>query len=86
MPGFQYGRERGSFRRWLRTVLVNRLRHFRPWHQARPGAVGGGFYDRLLGPPGGGVERDQPYLGPQAPPLVVSRLLELGRERPDPPV
>jgi DNA-directed RNA polymerase specialized sigma24 family protein len=33
MPGFQYDREKGGFRAWLRTVLIHRLRNY--WRQQR---------------------------------------------------
>jgi RNA polymerase sigma factor (sigma-70 family) len=33
MPNFRYDRAKGSFRGWLRTILVNRLRHFQRNHR-----------------------------------------------------
>src|SRR5262249_22771696 len=29
LPNFRHNKRRGAFRRWLRMILVNRLRHFR---------------------------------------------------------
>lgn len=40
LPRFQYDRQRGSFRAWLRAVTVNRLRGFWRARQARPTATG----------------------------------------------
>jgi RNA polymerase sigma-70 factor (ECF subfamily) len=41
MPRFEPQAQTGAFRRWLRTILVNRLRHFWRSRQHRPLAVGG---------------------------------------------
>jgi RNA polymerase sigma-70 factor, ECF subfamily len=40
LPGFHYDASRGSFRGWLRTILVHRLRVFWRARQARPLATG----------------------------------------------
>src|SRR4029079_483351 len=40
LPHFRYEPQRGSFRGWLRTILVNRLQHFWRSRQARPLATG----------------------------------------------
>lgn len=47
MSDFRYDRAKGTFRGWLRTILVHRLRHFRRSRKARPEADGE-FYERLL--------------------------------------
>ena len=48
MPNFQPGTAPGAFRSWLRTILVNRLRHFWRSRQHRPIVVGGSdFLDQL---------------------------------------
>jgi RNA polymerase sigma-70 factor (ECF subfamily) len=36
MPNFHYDRQKGTFRGWLRAILVNRLRDFWRDQQARP--------------------------------------------------
>jgi RNA polymerase sigma-70 factor (ECF subfamily) len=43
MPTFEYDRDRGSFRGWLRTILVNRLRN----HQRSEKFKAGGDFDSL---------------------------------------
>jgi RNA polymerase sigma-70 factor (ECF subfamily) len=48
MPQFQPSRERGAFRAWLRTILVNRLRHFWRSRQHRPMAIGGSDFAQQL--------------------------------------
>jgi RNA polymerase sigma-70 factor (ECF subfamily) len=40
LPQFEYNRRAGAFRRWLRTILVHRLRGFWRARQARPTATG----------------------------------------------
>jgi RNA polymerase sigma-70 factor (ECF subfamily) len=45
MPTFEYDRARGSFRGWLRTILVNRLRH----HQRSERFKAVGDFDSLVG-------------------------------------
>jgi RNA polymerase sigma-70 factor (ECF subfamily) len=48
MPRFQPQAQPGAFRRWLRTILVHRLRHFWRSRQHRPMAVGGSdFLDEI---------------------------------------
>ena len=41
LPRFQHNQRPGAFRRWLRTILVHRLRDFWRSRQHRPQAVGG---------------------------------------------
>jgi RNA polymerase sigma-70 factor (ECF subfamily) len=48
LPGFRYDPERGSFRGWLRTVLVHRLRAFQRAQRMRPLATGDSDFCRLL--------------------------------------
>lgn len=49
LPRFQYDREKGSFRSWLRVLTVNRLRHFWRAQQSRPTATGDSdFRKRVL--------------------------------------
>jgi RNA polymerase sigma factor (sigma-70 family) len=54
LPKFRYDRERGAFRGWLRTILVNRLRGFWRKRQNRPIATGDtnfvGVLDQLQDP------------------------------------
>src|SRR6516164_247108 len=40
MPRFEHNQRAGAFRRWLRTILVHRLRGFWRARQARPTATG----------------------------------------------
>src|SRR5262249_36349660 len=48
LPQFQHDLRRGAFRRWLRTVLVNRVRAF--WRgRTRQAATGGKDIDARLG-------------------------------------
>jgi RNA polymerase sigma-70 factor (ECF subfamily) len=48
LPKFQYDRKRGSFRGWLRTITVNRLRMFWRSSQHRPLATGDSDMARKL--------------------------------------
>jgi RNA polymerase sigma-70 factor (ECF subfamily) len=48
LPEFQYDRRRGSFRGWLRTITVNRLRMFWRSRQNRPLATGASDLARKL--------------------------------------
>lgn len=49
MPHFRYDSQKGRFRGWLRTILVNRLRDFWREEQARPRATGDSdFLDKIL--------------------------------------
>src|SRR5438045_859740 len=48
LPQFHYEGERGSFRGWLRTITVNRLRHFWRARQSRPRATGGSDFARQI--------------------------------------
>src|SRR5262249_4214633 len=48
LPHFRYEPQRGSFRGWLRTITVNRLRVFWRSRQSRPVATGdSNFADKL---------------------------------------
>lgn len=80
MPGFCYDRQKGGFRAWLRTVLVNRLRNYWRQERSRPLATGDSDFqtnvlDQLEDPRSGlsqvwDREHDE---------HVVARLLELVR-------
>lgn len=80
MPGFDYDRDKGGFRGWLRTVLVNRLRNYWRQRRSRPLATGDSDFqtsvlDQLEDPRSGlsqvwDREHDE---------HVVARLLELVR-------
>jgi RNA polymerase sigma-70 factor (ECF subfamily) len=48
LPHFQRGPQAGSFRSWLRTILVNRLRNFWRSRQARPLATGDSAFPQML--------------------------------------
>jgi RNA polymerase sigma-70 factor (ECF subfamily) len=48
LPHFHYDRQRGSFRGWLRTITVNRLRMFWRSRQSRPLATGDSDLARKL--------------------------------------
>src|SRR5262245_4085081 len=48
MPQFRPSQERGAFRAWLRTILVNRLRYFWRSRQHRPQAIGGSDFAKQL--------------------------------------
>jgi len=48
MPRFQPSAAPGAFRSWLRTILVNRLRHFWRSRHNRPAAVGGSDFLKEL--------------------------------------
>jgi RNA polymerase sigma-70 factor (ECF subfamily) len=48
LPNFHYDRQRGSFRGWLRTILVNRLRMYWRSRQTRPLATGDSDLARKL--------------------------------------
>ena len=48
LPNFRHDLRRGAFRRWLRTVTVNRLRTFWRARQARPRAAGGSDFAKVL--------------------------------------
>jgi RNA polymerase sigma-70 factor (ECF subfamily) len=54
LPQFRYDRERGSFRGWLRTILLNRMRGFWRKRKSRPVATGdtdfGAVLDQLQDP------------------------------------
>src|SRR5439155_19999084 len=48
LPNFHYDRRRGSFRGWLRTITVNRLRMFWRSRQSQPLATGDSDLARKL--------------------------------------
>src|SRR5438132_3479657 len=48
LPQFRYAPERGTFRGWLRTITVNRLRMFWRSRQSRPLATGDSDLARQL--------------------------------------
>jgi RNA polymerase sigma-70 factor (ECF subfamily) len=47
LPKFQHDLRRGAFRRWLRTILLNRLRVF--WRARRSRVPSGGDFEASLG-------------------------------------
>ncbi|MGF1583461.1 MAG: RNA polymerase sigma factor [Gemmataceae bacterium] len=48
LPKFEHNRQRGAFRKWLRLILVHRLRNFWRSRQQRPSAVGGSDFLKRL--------------------------------------
>ena len=79
LPGFQHNQRPGSFRRFLRTILVYRLRNFWRNRQARPEAIGSSdFLKRLeqLEDPHSDLSR---AWDAEHDRYVVERLLELIR-------
>jgi RNA polymerase sigma-70 factor (ECF subfamily) len=48
LPGFRYDPQRGSFRGWLRTITVNRLRDFWRARGRRPAAPADSDFERRL--------------------------------------
>ncbi|MBC8872540.1 MAG: RNA polymerase sigma factor [Planctomycetes bacterium] len=81
LPQFQHNRRTGAFRNWLRTILVNRLRHFWRSRQRRPDAVGGSdFLGQLneLEDAASGVSR---VWNDEHDRHVIRRLLELTEPR-----
>jgi RNA polymerase sigma-70 factor (ECF subfamily) len=48
LPNFQHDLRPGAFRRWLRTVTVNRVRGFWRARQSRPMAVGDSPFEAVL--------------------------------------
>lgn len=48
LPQFQHNQRPGAFRRWLRTILVHRLRDFWRSRQVRPLAIGDSDLGQLL--------------------------------------
>jgi RNA polymerase sigma factor (sigma-70 family) len=77
LPQFQHNRRPGAFRRWLRTILVNRLRPFWRARQSRPEAGDDERALEELADPDSGLSRlwDQEHDR-----HVLRRLLELIRE------
>ncbi len=76
MPHFRHNRRTGAFRRWLRTILVHRLRDFWRAHRTRPRATGDSELLRLLeqlSDPDGGLSR---LWDEEHDRYVVRRLLE----------
>src|SRR5437763_29648 len=48
LPGFHHNHQRGAFRNWLRTILVNRLRVLWRARQSRPIATGDSDFVKML--------------------------------------
>src|SRR5262249_57679001 len=48
IPNFRHDLRTGAFRRWLRTVTVNRLRTFWRGQRARPQATGTSDFEKVL--------------------------------------
>jgi len=48
LPQFEHNHRAGAFRRWLRTILVNRLRGFWRARQTRPAATGDSDVAQML--------------------------------------
>lgn len=48
LPGYRHNQRPGSFRRWLRLILVHRLRNFWKTRRRNPAAVGGSDFQRQL--------------------------------------
>jgi RNA polymerase sigma-70 factor (ECF subfamily) len=48
LPHFRHDLRRGAFRRWLRTITINRLRTFWRARRARPVATGNGDFESVL--------------------------------------
>jgi RNA polymerase sigma-70 factor (ECF subfamily) len=48
LPHFRHDLRRGAFRRWLRTITVNRLRNFWRTGRVRHEAPAGGDFDQVL--------------------------------------
>lgn len=48
LPKFEHNQRQGAFRKWLRTILVHRLRNFWRLQQHRPGAIGGSDFLQFL--------------------------------------
>jgi RNA polymerase sigma-70 factor (ECF subfamily) len=48
LPHFRHDLRQGAFRRWLRTVAVNRLRNFWRDRRARPRTLGDGAFEAVL--------------------------------------
>src|SRR5262245_11385042 len=48
LPRFEHNQRPGAFRRWLRTILVHRLRNFWRARQARPAATGDSGLGQML--------------------------------------
>jgi RNA polymerase sigma-70 factor (ECF subfamily) len=48
LPGFEHSGRSGAFRRWLRTIAVNRLRGFWRARRLRPPATGDSNFLKML--------------------------------------
>jgi RNA polymerase sigma-70 factor, ECF subfamily len=48
LPNFRHDLRRGAFRRWLRTITVNRLRTYWRKQRSRPIATGDSDFDMML--------------------------------------
>jgi RNA polymerase sigma-70 factor (ECF subfamily) len=81
MPDFVYDRGRGSFRGWLRTILANRLRHYRRSQRFRSRAE---FFDHLLEQLADERSSLSDVWDREHDQHVLARLLELVREEFEP--
>jgi RNA polymerase sigma-70 factor (ECF subfamily) len=77
MPQFKPRAEKGAFRSWLRTILVNRLRHFWRSRQRRPTAVGGSDFLKELEQLGDGATPVNELWDREHDREVMFRLLQL---------
>jgi RNA polymerase sigma-70 factor (ECF subfamily) len=77
LPQFQHNRRTGAFRRWLRTILVNRLRPFWRARQSRPEAGDTNQMLEDLADPDSGLSR---LWDEEHDRHVLGRLLELIRD------
>ena len=81
MPRFEPSAERGAFRGWLRTILVNRLRHFWRSRQHRPMAVGGSDFLQQLEQLGDGKSEMSQLWEREHDRQVMQKLLDLAEPR-----
>jgi RNA polymerase sigma-70 factor (ECF subfamily) len=77
LPRFEHNRRPGAFRNWLRTILVNRLRHFWRSRQHRPDAVGGSDFLSQLDHLEDGASGISRIWNEQHDRHIIRRLLEL---------
>jgi RNA polymerase sigma factor (sigma-70 family) len=77
LPQFRHDLRQGAFRRWLRTVAVNRLRNFWRARRTRPLAVGGDDFESVLGQLEDPESRLSRVWDEEHDRHVVRRLLEL---------
>jgi RNA polymerase sigma-70 factor (ECF subfamily) len=77
MPQFRHDLRKGAFRRWLKTITVNRLRTFWRGRRSRPIATGDSEFEGILNQledPDSGISRQWDQEHDQ---FVIKRLLEL---------